>query len=570
MKRSTYILIILLIFFILIMATCASFVYFEFKRPPRIKPNSYLEINLVGEIQERVTPDLLGSLLLRPQPLSMNEIWTNFQKAKTDARVETIVLRIGYLMCNWAKANEIRELILDFRASGKKAFAYIEDSFDFDKEFYLATACDKIILHPEGRLMINGIGGSIPFVKKALDKLGIEFEVQHAGEYKTYYHMFTQDSLTPWHREMLESIYGNLFSHYVQTVAEARGISQDNIKQLVDHGLFHGQAAKEAGLVDELMYEDEFQEFLRQGENKINKISHTQYLKVKAASMGFNKGKKIALIYGIGTIYSGEGPAQVMASTTISNMIKKARKDKSIAAVVFRVDSPGGSVVASDIIWREVLLTKKEKPVVVSMSDLAGSGGYQVAIGAHKIIAHPQTLTGSIGVVFAKINMEKLYAKLGITAENIQYGLKADIFSSFREMTPEERKLLQEEINRAYEQFIVKVAEGRSLPTDEVRKIASGRVWTGKQAQELGLIDDMGGLSKAIQIAKEMAGIPAEESIKLIVWPQKISLFQMLTGRTLASTQFGMPPKVEKVLSTFRLLEHQAPWALMPFWFSPE
>lgn len=570
MKRSTYILIILLIFFLLIMATCASFVYFEFKRPPRIKSNSYLEINLVGEIQERVTPDLISSLFFRPQPLSMNDIWTNFQKAKADERVETIVLRIGYLMCNWAKANEIRELILDFRKSGKKAFAYIEESFDFDKEYYLATACDKIILHPEGRLIINGIGGSIPFVKKALDKLGIEFEVEHAGEYKTYYHMFTEDSLTPWHREMLESIYGSLFSHYVKTIAQARGKSQDEIKQLIDHGLFHGMAAKEAGLVDELMYEDEFQEFLRPEEKKINKISHSQYLKIKASSMGFTKGKKIALIYGIGTIYSGEGPAQVMGSTTIANMIKKARKDKSIAAVVFRVDSPGGSVVASDVIWREVVLTKKEKPIVVSMSDLAGSGGYQVAIGAHKIVAHPQTFTGSIGVVFAKINMEKLYAKLGITSENVQYGKKADMFSSFRETTPEERKLLQEEINRTYEQFMAKVADGRSLPIDEVRKIAKGRVWTGEQAQELGLIDDLGGLSKAIQIAKEMAGIPAEDSIKLIVWPKKISFFEMLTRRTLASTQFGMTPKVEKVLSTFRLLEHQAPWALMPFWISPE
>lgn len=570
MKKSTYILIILLIFFILIMATCASFVYFEFRKPPRVKAHSYLEIKLAGEIQEKFTPDLLSTLFTRSLPLSMNEIWLNFQKAQKDERIEAVVLRLGYLMCNWAKANEIRELILDTRNSGKKVYAYVEESFDFDKEYYIATACDKIVLHPEGILIINGIGGYIPFVKNALDKLGIEFEVEHAGEYKTYYHMFTEDHLTPWHREMLESIYGCLFSHYIQEVAQSRGKNQEEIKYLIDHGFFQGESAKEAGLVDELMYEDEFQEFLRQGKEKINRISHNQYLKIKASSLGLNKGKRIALIYGMGTIYSGEGYSQMMGSTTIASWIRKVRKDKSIAAVVFRVDSPGGSSVASDIIWREVALTKKEKPIVVSMSDLAGSGGYQIAIGANKIVAHPQTLTGSIGVVFAKVNMEELYSKLGITAENVKFGKKADMFSTFRKATPEERKLLQKEITRFYDQFITKVANGRSLPKEEVRKIAKGRVWTGKHAVELGLVDELGGLSKAIDIAKEMAGIPVKDPVKLVVWPKKVSFFEMLTGRRLVSTQFSVTPKVKKALATFQILEHQAPWALMPFWINPE
>ena len=566
MRKGTYVLIILMIFFILLTVTFASFFYFQFTKAPTVKANSFLELRLMGEIQEKVGPDIMSLMYLKPEPLAMYDIWENLRKAKVDTKITAVVLRLGNLACDWAKVNEIRDLILDFRQSGKKAYAYIEEAIEFDKEYYLATACDEVILHPQGFLIINGIGGYIPFVKQALDKLGVEAEVEHVEEFKTAYHMFTQEKLTPAHREMLDSLYASLYEHYVKEVADARGKSEEDIKELIDHGFFQGESAQEAGLVDELLYEDQFLDKLMGDRSKIIRVTHHQYLRVSPSSLGLNRGRKIALIYGMGPIISGSGMYGMMGSDTISRWIRRARQDKSVEAIVFRVDSPGGSAVASDSIWREVTLAKKEKPFVVSMSDMAGSGGYQVAMAAHRIVAHPQTLTGSIGVIFAKINLMQLYSKLGITAEKIQYGKRADMFSTFRQATPEERSLLKQEILKTYDHFITKAAEGRLMTKEEINEVGRGRVWTGAQALELGLVDEMGGLSRAIDIAKELAGIADRDSIRLEIWPKKVSFWDMFWGRRAVRIEAELPPRVKKLLSTLSLLDRNVPWALMPFW----
>jgi protease-4 len=568
MKKGKYILIILLIFFVLIMVTFISFIYFEFGRAPSVKSRSYLEINLSGSIQEKVVPDLMTALFMGPE-LSMYDIWTNIRKAKVDRRIKSIVLRLGMLKCDWAKVNEVRESILDFKKSGKKAYAYIEENLDFDKEYYLATACDEIILHPLGSLIINGIGGYVPFLKKSLEKLGVEAEIEHVEEYKTAYNMFTEEGFTPSHREMLESLYGDIFSHYLKEISAARGKSESEMKELIDYGYFQGEKAMEAGLVDRLLFEDELKDLLREGGARIFRISHETYSRIKPSSVGLNRGRKIALIYGMGPIHTGGSQPKTMGSTTIANWIKKARIDRSIAAVVFRVDSPGGSAVASDIIWREVALTKKEKPFIVSMSDVAGSGGYWVAMTAHKIVAQPQTLTGSIGVIFGKFNMMKLYEKLDVAAERITFGKRADIFSSFRRMTPEERAMIKKEILWTYDKFITKVAEGRIMEKEAVDKIGKGRVWTGAQAKELGLVDEIGGLSKAVELAKELAGIPKNEEVKFIVYPKKVSLLSTILGRRPITTKINIEPRLKEVLRTFQILKNDRMWALMPFWIAP-
>ena len=463
--------------------------------------------------------------------------------------------------------------MLDFRKSGKKVYAYIEEAYDLDKEYYLATACDKIVLHPEGMLVINGIGGYVPFVKKLLDKIGVEAEVERVEEYKTAYNMFTKDHLTPAHREMMESIYSEIFSLYVETASKARGMTAQDFEKLIDHAFFQGEQAKEAGLVDEVFYEDELLDLIGGKNKKVNRISHAKYVKTPPSSLGLNKGKKIALLYGVGPIFTGEGAYSIMGSRTVVRWIRKARKDDSIKAIVFRVDSPGGSAVASDSIWREVSLAKKEKPFVVSMSDMAGSGGYQVSMAAHKIIAHPQTLTGSIGVIFAKFNMGKLYEKLGISGEKISFGDKSDILTTFRKSTDAERAFLKEMILDTYDNFITKAANDRSMTKEEIDKIGKGRVWTGSQAQKLGLIDDIGDLSKAVQTAKEMAGIPPDEEVALVVLPKKVSLFDALFGKLAARAQSKIPvfdKKVQDVLSTIQMLRDEVIWKLMPFWLSPE
>ncbi len=238
MKRGTYVLIIFLVFFILIVATLTSFIYFEFKRTPKVKTLSYLEINLSGELNEKSEPDFFTSLFGVRTPLSLFDIWRNIQKAKHDSRIKSLVLRLGQLQCDWAKIEEIRQSVLDFRTSGKKVYAYIGEVLDFDKEYYLATACDSITLHPLGTLIINGIGGYVPFIKNTLDKLGVEAEFEHVEEYKTLGNMFTEEGFTPAHREMVESIYGDIFDIYVKGVAEARKKSESEIRDLKDQAYF--------------------------------------------------------------------------------------------------------------------------------------------------------------------------------------------------------------------------------------------------------------------------------------------------------------------------------------------
>ncbi len=565
MKKGKYVLIIFLIFFFLIIATAVTFIYYEFGKPPTVKAQSYLELKLSGEIQERVIPDLFMKLS-GIKPLSMHEIWMNIKKAKKDDRVRALLLRLGYLECNWAKINELREAVLDFRQSGKKAFAYIQEAPDFDKEYYLATACDEIIIHPLGLLVVNGLGGHFPFLKKTLEKIGIEAEIEHVEEYKTAYNIFTEEGFTDAHKEMIESIYSDLYTNYLKKLAETRGKSYDEIEAIINAGIYMGEKALKAGLVDKVLFEDELENLLKEKGKKLKKITHGQYSRIKPTSLGLNKGKKIALIYGVGPIHAGESSSQSIGGSTAARWIKKARTDKSIEGVIFRVDSPGGSAIASDVIWREIVLTKKEKPVVISMSDVAGSGGYWISMAAHKIVAQPQTLTGSIGVIAGKLNMANLYEKLGITSERLIYGEKADIFSSFRRMTEEERALLKKEILWVYDQFLAKVAEGRDMKKEEVDNIGKGRVWTGKQAQELGLVDEIGGLSEAINLAKDLSGIPAGEEVKLIVWPKKVSLFAALFGRRRVQTKQPFGSEFKEFMRILGSLEKERIWAIMPFW----
>lgn len=564
MKRGTYVLIIFLIFFVLILATVLSFIYLEFAKPPTVKAQSYLEIPLAGEIQEKVQPNIFVELFYGIKPLSLHEIWLNIQKAKNDSRIKGIILKQGYLICDWAKVNEIREAVLDFKKSGKKVYSYIEEAPDFDKEYYLASACDKIFIHPQGMMGVNGISSDIPFLKNTLERLGIEGEFIEVEEYKTAYHMFTKEGFTPAHKRMMESITKERFDHYMAVTAEARNLSAEQYKDLIDYGFFQGEKAKEAGLADDVFYEDEMWDFLSEESRPFRKIPHSQYTKVKVSDSGFNRGRKVALIYGMGPILTGEGIIQSMGSATVSRWLRKARKDSSIAAVVFRVDSPGGSSVGSDIIWREVFLTKKEKPVIVSMSDLAGSGGYWIAMPAHRIIAHPQTLTGSIGVLSGKFNLSGLYEKLGVTHETLHYGEKADLYSSFRGFTGEERNMLKKEMLWVYNRFLEKAAMGRNMTKEEVDNVGKGRVWTGSQAKEIGLVDDTGGILKAFLAAKELAGIPAGESISLEVWPKKVSFLSALFGGgqiSVHSRENGLKKTVERL----RILQKEGILALMTF-----
>jgi protease-4 len=566
MKKGRYILLIFLFFLFLLALTVTAFIYTEFRRPPEVRADSYLAIDLTGSFPEFSAPDPLRSLVFGGRPLSVHDVWQSLRLARVDERIRCVLLRIGALDCDWAKISEVRDSIQAFRESGKKVFAYFEDAPDCDKEYYLATACDRIILHPLGWLGVNGIGGWIPFFKEGLDKLGIEVQFEHVEEFKTAYNMFMEKGFTEAHKLMLESLYQDIFSEYVRTAAKARGKSEAEFKAIIDKGLYQGEQALEAGLVDDLRYEDELGELLRDRGRKLSPTPFSEYIRTSPASLGLEGGRKVALIYATGMIVGGEGVYSTIGGRTLSRAIRRAREDRSVAAIVLRVDSPGGSAVASDVIWRETFLAKKEKPLVVSMSDLAGSGGYWISMAANRIVAQPQTLTGSIGVLAGKFSLAGLYGKLGVTAERLTFGEKADLFTTFRPFTPEERRFLKESILWTYDKFLNKAAEGRNVTREEVDKVGRGRVWTGRQAVEIKLVDELGGLDKAIGLAKNLAGIPPEEDVRLEVWPPRVSLFWSIFGRPESKADFFSTSDLNQLLRALRWLENENPWALMPFW----
>jgi len=378
--------------------------------------------------------------------------------------------------------------------------------------------------------------------------------------------MFTEKGFTEAHKLMMESLYQDIFGEYVRTVAQARKKTEEEVRAIIDKSLYQGEQALEAGLVDSLLYEDELETVLQEGGKKLHRTRLSDYIRTSPSSLGLETGRKVALIYAMGPIFSGEGVYNTIGGRTLSRAIRQARQDRSIAAVVLRVDSPGGSAVASDVIWRETFLCKKQKPLVVSMSDLAGSGGYWISMAAHRIVAQPQTLTGSIGVLAGKFSLAGLYDKLGITAEKITYGQKADLFTTFRPFSPDERRLLKENILWTYDRFLAKAAEGRNLTREDVDRVGRGRVWTGRQALEAKLVDELGGLDTAIGLAKVLAGIPAEEDVRLVVWPRSISLLGRIFGRPQARTSLFSSADFSRWLQTLELLEKENPWALMPFW----
>lgn len=571
MRKSAYVGMIFLFFFLLAAAGAFFLVVMDIGGSAVDMPaRGYLEVPLSGAVSEVAAPDSLGSLLLGARPLALHDLWTNLRKAKVDGRIQAVLLRLGLLQCDWAKANEMREAILDFRRSGKKVYAVIEEAPDFDMEYFVATACDRIVLHPLGWLGINGIGGYVPFLKGALDKLGVRAEFEHVEEFKTAANMFTEKGFTTAHREEMESLYSDLFAQYVATAAKARGKSEAEFRALIDRGFFQGEKAKAAGLVDDCLYEDQVQDLLRQDGRTLARVRFDDYKKVKPSSVGLETGRTVALIYAVGTIMTGESLPQVMGGSTVARWIRTARNDGSVKAIVLRIDSPGGSSVGSDVIWREVALARKAKPVVVSMSDVAGSGGYWIAMAATKIVAQPQTLTGSIGVLAGKFSIDGLLGKLGITSEKLAFGEKADIFSPFRPFTPDERKVLKEEILWTYEQFLAKAAEGRGLTRDEVDAVGKGRIWTGRQALGLKLVDELGGLTMAVGLAKKEAGIDPDEEVRLDVWPKKRSFWQAVFSRSGIGLDIKSAAGREKILDTVRMMNRTKIWAVMPFWVKPQ
>src|SRR5688500_3967588 len=421
------------------------------KGEPTIRDNSVLTLRVAGSLPDYSPDDPFKKYFGGPDQ-SLTGLVMQFKKAKVDKRIKAILLDINLSGVGWGKAEELRDAITDFRTSGKPVYAYIE--LGLNKEYYIAAACDKIIVPPPGVLFINGLAADVMFFRGSLDKLGIYPDIFQIGKYKSAGDTFTRKEMSDAHREFMNSLLTDLFDRYVEAIAKARGKSGDEVRAIIDEAPYGSIKAKEAGLIDGIGYRDELEKELKKmlgykETDPLRVVRSSTYSQIEPESLGLDKGEKIAVIYATGEIGSGQsenspGGSQSVGSDTMARAINDAREDKTIKAIVIRVDSPGGSGLASDIIWHAVEAAKEKKPVVISMGDVAASGGYYIAASANKIVAQPSTITGSIGVVAGKPVIKGFYDWIGLSNEYILRGKNAGMFRETEKFSSDERAKFEE------------------------------------------------------------------------------------------------------------------------------
>lgn len=509
-----------------------------------IDSKSVLHLDLGLAIQERSSNNPLkyfstsGSTRM---PQGLDDILQCIHHAAKDEHISGIYLNVPAVGAGWATAEEIRRALLEFRKSGKWIIAYGEV---FTKGgYYIASAADKVYLNPAGEILFNGLYSEVTFFKGALEKLGVEMQIIRHGKFKGAVEPFFLDKLSKENRAQIEVYVNGLWNHVLERVSASRGMTCEELKRIADGMLVrNADDAVTYKLADGKKYQDEVNSLIREKlgikeKDKIKLVSLQKYRKTFESEGSGND--YIALIYAAGEINSGEGDENSIGSETLSKAIRESRLDEDIKAVVIRVNSPGGSALASEVIWREVALTKKIKPVIISMGDVAASGGYYISCGADSIFAQPNTITGSIGVFGLLPNTEKLmHDKLGITSDGVKAGKFSDLGKTDRALTPEEMDIMQHYVDQTYDLFISRVADGRRMQINAVDSIGQGRVWTGLDALKIGLVDRLGNLDDALKSAASMAKL---KEYKLMTLPRLKDPFEeilsSLSGETRVSLQ---------------------------------
>ncbi|MGH9371419.1 MAG: signal peptide peptidase SppA [Vicinamibacterales bacterium] len=543
-------------------------------RPTPVAENSALVLRVGGDLLEVEPRGLVGSFF-EPPP-TVRSVVEALRKAKVDRRVTSVIIRPTSTAALWGKVQEVRDAVVDFKTSKKPIVAYLE--YGGQQEFYLASACDKVFLMPTASLDLTGMASYELFLRGTLDKIGAYPDALHIGDYKTASNTFTETTYTAAHREMAESLNRDLFDQLLNGIATGRQKTVQEVRQMIEHGPYLPEDAVRAGLVDDVAYEDELDDKVRLAQGAARFLELRDYRGVLPTSLGLDRGPKIAVLYAVGIIGSGESSydspgGDVVGSDTIVRYLRELRADDSIRAIVLRVDSPGGSAIASDVIWREVQLTRAAKPIIASMSDVAASGGYYIAMPAHKIVAQPSTLTGSIGVVMVKFVIDGTLKKMGMNVEGVSEGRYAQLYSPIRPFNPDERARIQEQMQATYDAFVEKAAAGRNTTPERIDAVGQGRVWTGQQAKGLGLVDELGGLARAVALAKEEAKLDADAEVELVVYPPKKSLYESLANpfgtmmeRSTIAAFLGLGDRraLQAIAAPLRVFRRGEPLAIMP------
>ena len=524
-----------------------TFMYLAVSGAPSVPSAATLVLRPGGDLQEVVPDDVLGQVFGR-DAATVSGFVDNLHKAKRDSRIKTVLLMPSSLQLPyWGKVQELRDAVLDFRKSGKRVVAFLE--YGGDREYYLASAADRVLLLPSSPLDLSGVASYEVFLRGAFDKIGAYPDFLHVGEYKSAANQLTEKGFTPEHREMTESLNRDMYDQLVRGIAQSRKKSEQDVRAILDQGPFVPDEALRLGLVDDLAYEDQLAE--REpgiGEEDEDRVDGRSYQRITPASVGFRPRSRIAVLYAVGTITSGRSTfdplnGTILGSDTLVEQIREARDDGSI------------------------------KAIVPSMSDLAASGGYYIAMAAHSIVAQPGTITGSIGVFGGKIAIGGALNKIGVNSETVVSGANAGINSPFAPFTPPQRTKLQEIMQAIYDDFVEKAAESRMTTTQKIHAVAQGRVWTGQQARERGLVDALGGLDTAVAIAKERAKIPVDEDVELVVYTGRRSLYEALSetlgGASILSRFAGANEAraVGALSAPMRLFKRGEPLTLLPFAF---
>ncbi|EMR04810.1 signal peptide peptidase SppA [Cesiribacter andamanensis] len=505
----------------------------------KVEKNTVLHLRLDKPIVERASDHELQFLEALPGfeggQIGLVELLEAIRHAKEDDKIEGIVLEPQFLMAGYASLKEIRDQLEDFRSEGKWIYAYSE--IYTEKDYYLASVADKVYLNPAGMLELNGLVSEPVFIKGTLEKLGVEPQIFRVGEFKSAVEPLMRTDMSEASREQTQSFLNNIYQTFLTDVSRSRGIEVNELERISDEMLVRRaedaityKIADQLGYLDQIHAEIRGRLGLESETDKINTVSYAKYRKsYKSETSGSDR---IAVIVASGDIVTGKGDNQTIGSDKFAKLIREARLNDRVKAVVVRINSPGGSALASDVMWREIVLTSQSKPIIASMSDVAASGGYYMAMGCDTIVAQPNTITGSIGIFGVLFNMQQLLNdKLGITTDVVETGELSNLFKVTRPLSEFEKGIVQQSINDGYEMFTSKAAEGRNMPKEALLEVASGRVWSGIEAKERGLVDVLGGLDVAIDIAAAKAGLELGK-YRLRYYPEKQSFLEELLGKT--------------------------------------
>ncbi|MBI4455074.1 MAG: signal peptide peptidase SppA [Acidobacteria bacterium] len=508
------------------------------RKPPEVRTDSILEVKIVGEITDGPVSHPLWTLLGGAKN-NVYDLRRAIDQAAADRRIRGILLEIGFNDLGWGSVEEIYASLQRFRKADKPIYTAIANDFVDEKNYYLALPASRLVMNPEAGLLVNGLYAEATFFRKALDKLYIKPEYIQFKEYKSAAEPFTRKDMSREFRESLEYVVRDIENRFVQAVAGIRKKTTAEVRAFMDSGLNTAPEAKQQGFIDDLGYREDVEKSLQETtpgggkqqsrEDELRIVSLRNYVRALDA---VEEGKsRVGLVFASGEIASGESDPwdAIMGGDTVAGYIRSLRKDKAVKAIILRVNSPGGSAVGSDVIWREVRQARATgKPVVVSMGDVAGSGGYYISMGADRIVAQPSTITGSIGVVFGKLNTRGFFEWLGVTFDAVKTARNADIFSFVDSLTPEQEQRVRAWMSQVYNDFVSKAAEGRRKSFDAIESIAHGRIWSGAQAKDRALVDALGGLEEAVAQARQLAKIPQDEKIKFVIYPRRKTLWEVI------------------------------------------